>query len=151
MIKIRAEHRKRHKEVRGGTRSAGAAAARRGCQLQSAAGRQDSQGAATGGESWETCVSCLPRRQTTSLCFTGPSPPHFCSPPATPRLPPRNPPLHRKKKQKKKEKARATSIRARRGYKQEKGGGAEGAEMRERRWRSGETKMETRVGQSTAQ
>lgn len=85
MIKIRVEHRKRHKEVRGGTRSAGAAVARQGCQLQSAAGRQDSQGAATGGESWETCVSCLPRRQTTSLCFTGPFPP---TPPSAHRQPP---------------------------------------------------------------
>lgn len=107
MIKIRAEHRKRHKEVRRGTRSAGAAAARRGCQLQSAAGRQDSQRAATGGESWETCVSCLPRRQTTSLCFTGPFFPPFCSPPATPRLPLE---IHRSTERKNKKRKRKPAL-----------------------------------------
>lgn len=63
------------KRGRGGTNSSRAAVAQRGCQLQSGVGWQDSQGAVTGGESWETCVSCLPRRQTTSLCFTGPFPP----------------------------------------------------------------------------
>lgn len=53
----------------------GAAGAQCGCHPQSAVGQHDSQGAATGGESWEICVSCLPCQQTTPLCFTGPFPP----------------------------------------------------------------------------
>lgn len=148
MIKIRVEHRKRHKDVRGGTKSAGAAAARRGCQLQSAAGRQDSQGAATGGESWETCVSCLPRRQTTSLCFTGPFFPPFCSPPATPRLPLE---IHRSTDRKKNEKKERKSqsylhtctprLQTREG----RGGGRSGNEGEEWRDEDGDRK----VGQST--
>lgn len=73
------------KRGRRGTNNKRAAVAQRGCQVQSGVGRQDSQGAVTGGESWETCVSCLPRLQTTSLCFTGP---FF---PSTHRQPPLQP------------------------------------------------------------
>lgn len=74
------------KRGRRGTNNKRAAVAQRGCQVQSGVGRQDSQGAVTGGESWETCVSCLPRLQTTSLCFTGPffPPTHRQPPPPTP-------------------------------------------------------------------
>lgn len=46
-----------------------------GCQPQSAVSQHDSERAATGGESCEICVSCLPCQQTTPLCFTGPFPP----------------------------------------------------------------------------
>lgn len=78
----------RERKGRKETNNMRAAVAQRGCQVQSGVGRQDSQGAVTGGESWETCVSCLPRLQTTSLCFTGPffpsthrQPPSIHSPP----------------------------------------------------------------------
>ena len=77
---------------RGGTNNKRAAVAQRGCQVQSGVGRQDSQGAATGGESWETCVSCLPRLQTTSLCFTGPFFPSAHRQPPPPPPPPPTPP-----------------------------------------------------------
>lgn len=92
------------KRKRKRTNNKWAAVAQRGCQVQSGVGRQDSQGAVTGGESWETCVSCLPRLQTTSLCFTGP---FF---PSTHRQYPPSPPstLHHTKK--KKNTTGATSI-----------------------------------------
>ena len=80
---------------KGGTNNKRAAVAQRGCQVQSGVGRQDSQGAVTGGESWETCVSCLPRLQTTSLCFTGPFfPSAHRQPPPRPRTHPPPPTLH---------------------------------------------------------
>lgn len=80
------------KRGRRGTKNKRAAVAQQGCQVQSGVGRQDSQGAVTGGESWETCVSCLPRLQTTSLCFTGP---FF---PSTHRQPPPPSTLHHPEK-----------------------------------------------------
>lgn len=74
--------------------------AQQGCQVQSGVGWQDNQGALTGGESWETCVSCLIRLQTTSLCFTGPFFPLY-SPPAPPPTPTTAPStLHHPKKKK---------------------------------------------------
>lgn len=80
------------KRGRRGTKNKRAPVAQQGCQVQSGVGRQDSQGAVTGGESWETCVSCLPRLQTTSLCFTGP---FF---PSTHRQPPPPSTLHHPEK-----------------------------------------------------
>ena len=80
------------KRGRRGTKYKRAAVAQRGCQVQSGVGQQDSQGAATGGESWETCVSCLLRLQTTSLCFTGPFfPSTHCQPPSQTSPPPTAP------------------------------------------------------------
>lgn len=83
---------------RSGTNNKPAAVAQQGCQVQSGVGRQDRQGAATRGESWETCVSCLLCLQTTSLCFTGPFfPSTHCQ-----RLPSSSTLHHPKKKTKKK-------------------------------------------------
>lgn len=126
---------------KGGTNNKRAAVPQRGCQVQSGVGRQDSQGAVTGGESWETCVSCLPRLQTTSLCFTGPFfPSAHRQPPPRPRThPPTSihpPPPPRK------EHNGATSIRAASRLQGWRGRGkgerrrdervGEGAEVRER-------------------
>lgn len=98
------------KRGRRGTKNKRAPVAQQGCQVQSGVGRQDSQGAVTGGESWETCVSCLPRLQTTSLCFTGP---FF---PSTHRQPPPPSTLHHPEKTQR----GYLNLRAERGYKQKR-------------------------------